>query len=67
MLKLRIHGEAQEIEKFVTLLCNKSEDFRVLSVSEPYKDRGASVYVRYYIDIAMNDQQADEQTKMLKG
>ncbi len=56
MVKVRLHGEPAEMAKLIELMCNDFPAIRVLSVSERYKDRGASVYERCYIDIAINEQ-----------
>jgi len=54
MVRLRFHGEKAEIEEFVELICNNMPTVRVLQVSKPYKDRGASVYERCYMDVELN-------------
>lgn len=59
MVKIRLHGEPEEMDKLIELMCNEFSAIRVLSVSERYKDRGASVYERCYIDIAINEQMSD--------
>ena len=47
LIKIRLHGEKEEIE----LACAAIEEqFKVLSISAPYADRGKSVYNRVYID-----------------
>ncbi len=53
MVKLRLHGESAEIEDMIEFLSNNPR-LRVLSVSGHYKDRGASVYERCYMDIELN-------------
>lgn len=54
MVKVRLHGEPAEMAKLIELMCNDFPAIRVLSVLERYKDRGASVYERCYIDIVIN-------------
>lgn len=54
MLKIRLHGESHEIEAMVEHICNHMPNVRVLSVSGYYKDRGASVYERCYLDVVLN-------------
>lgn len=66
MVKVRLHGESAEMEKLIELMCNDFPAVRVLSVSERYKDRGASVYERYYVDIAINEQPTPKE-KLLNG
>ena len=61
MLKIRLHGESAEIEEMVEHICNNMPNVRVLSVSGHYKDRGASVYERCYLDIALNEQPLETQ------
>lgn len=56
MVKVRLWGESGEIEKLIEIICNELPAVRVLSVSGHYKDRGASVYQRVYIDVAINEQ-----------
>lgn len=55
MLKLRIGGENAEIERMIETVCNRTPNVRVLSISKPYKDRGASVYQRCYMDIEIHE------------
>lgn len=56
MVKIRLWGENGEIEKLIELICNELPAVRVLSVSGHYKDRGASVYERCYLDVVINEQ-----------
>lgn len=56
MVKVRLWGENSEIEKLIELICNELPAVRVLSVSGHYKDRGASVYERCYLDVVINEQ-----------
>lgn len=56
MVKVRLWGENSEIEKLIELICNELPAVRVLSVSGHYKDRGASVYERCYLDVIINGQ-----------
>ena len=50
MTKLRLHGTLEELQSIIEIL---SEQFNLLSVSDPYKDRGQSQYYRLYIDCEM--------------
>lgn len=52
MIKIRLHGEKQEIEKVSKAI---KEQFNVLNVSHLYKDRGESVYYRAYIDAELKE------------
>lgn len=63
MVKVRLWGEPAEIEKLIEVICNELPAVRVLSVSERYKDRGASVYERCYLDVIINEQAAPPPTE----
>lgn len=63
MVKVRLWGENAEIEKLIEVICNELSDVRVLSVSGHYKDRGASVYERCYLDVIINEQAAPSSTE----
>lgn len=54
MIKVRFWGEGSEIEELIERLCNELPGVRVLSISGHYKDRGASVYERVYLDVVIN-------------
>ena len=51
-MRLRAHGTPEECRQVVEALTGL---FRVVSVSDPYPDRGASVLVRVYLDIRLDD------------
>ena len=51
-MRLRAHGTPEECRQAVEALTGI---FRVVSVSGPYPDRGASVLVRVYLDIRLDD------------
>lgn len=55
MLKIRLHGDSEEVAKFIEWLESQNEEVKILNESEFYKDRGKSVYVRKYLDIDMKD------------
>lgn len=59
MIKVRLWGEPAEIETLIECICNDLPGVRVLSVSKHYKDRGASVYERCYLDVTLNGQGAE--------
>lgn len=69
MLKVRIWGESQEIEAMIERVCNDTPGMRVLSVSGHYKDRGASVYERVYLDVELHEVHESEKptTKTCKA
>lgn len=46
-MKIRLHGTEEECREVAERLAGVVE---VLSVSEPYPDRGASVLVRVYVE-----------------
>jgi len=52
MVKIRLHGTRDEIETAATFIWSQ---FNVLSESEPYADRGKSVYCRMYMDCEVKD------------
>lgn len=47
MIKIRLHGTMKETKEAIQ---NLQESFDILYQSEPYKDRGQSVYYRTYLD-----------------
>ncbi len=65
MVKVRLWGEPAEMEQLIELICNNLTSVRVLSISGKYKDRGASVYERCYLDVSINEKatEATETTK----
>lgn len=48
MIKIRLQGLPEEIERFIEDFKGKYE---VLEVSEPYENRGESKFVRVYVTI----------------
>lgn len=50
MVKIRLWGLLEDIELAKQEL---EKNFRVLSVSCPYKDRGESEYYRLYVDVEL--------------
>lgn len=57
MLKIRLEGTPDDVKEFLTEFVN---DYKVLQCSEPYKNRGASTYVRVYLDV---DVKKEEQAR----
>lgn len=57
MIKIRIHGLPEELEKLETYLHSLSQrgDFEILSESGRYPDRGASKYERKYLDVSLKE------------
>lgn len=49
-MKIRLHGTRGEVAWAVDRL---NETFRLVSVSEPYADRGRSSLVRVYAEVRM--------------
>ena len=47
MIKIRLHGTMKETQEAIASI---EENFDILYRSEPYKDRGQSVYYRTYLD-----------------
>ncbi len=52
MIKVRLHGTSEEIKRFAEFLYGEAR-VRVLSCSDPYPDRGKSVYYRAYLDVEL--------------
>jgi hypothetical protein len=50
-VKVRLHGTPTEIAKATRRLL---EVLDVVSVSQPYRDRGASVLVRVYLEVRLD-------------
>lgn len=50
MIKLRLHGTEKEMKQFIDLL-DEIKQVQINSESDPYKDRGKSVYSRIYLDV----------------
>ena len=55
MVKVRIEGLPEEVEKFTELL-EKDEKYEFLQKSENYPNRN-SVYVRKYVEIRLKEQE----------
>ncbi len=53
MVKVRLWGELEEVNKLAELLSGLSPRVRILSCSRNYTDRGASVYNRVYMDVEL--------------
>ena len=65
MVKVRLHGTAEEI-KVMSELLQRQPRLRVLSVSENYPDRGKSIYARVYMDVEMlSDEQMLKRLNLL--
>ncbi len=52
MIKIRLHGTAQEIREATEVI---NTVFKVLSQSDLYSDRGRSLYSRCYIEADIKD------------
>lgn len=50
-MKLRLHGTREEVAEATRRLI---EVLDVVAVSEPYRDRGASVLVRVYLEVRLD-------------
>jgi hypothetical protein len=50
-VKVRLHGTHQEVTEATRRLV---EVFDVVAVSQPYRDRGASVLVRVYLEVRLH-------------
>lgn len=56
-MKIRLHGTRGECEFAADRLRNA---FRVVSISEPYRDRGESQLVRVYVEVRIPGEEAAE-------
>ncbi len=65
MVKVRLHGTPEEIKRFADYL-EALPRIQVNQRSEPYSDRGESVYQRVYMDVELSESAA-EIIKRLKG
>jgi hypothetical protein len=54
-MNIRLHGTEEEC-RFTAEVLTQVSWMRVVSVSEPYPDRGASVLVRVYVEARLDDQ-----------
>ena len=57
MIKIRLHGLPDEISAAKEVI---KQNFRILSESDPYADRGESKYIRVYIDAEKKQPEAVE-------
>ena len=67
MIKLRIQGEPAEVEKYIEHICNEDNALRVLQISKNYANRGASIYIRSYVDVELIDGQTSGQKLIERG
>lgn len=70
MIKIRLWGELEEVNKLAELISNLASQIRVLSCSRNYSGRGASVYTRVYMDVELCEvnerSQRSERTSAVK-
>lgn len=59
MIKVRLWGELEEVNKLAEIISELSPRVRVLSVSRNYSDRGVSVYNRVYMDVKLHELSAE--------
>ena len=52
MIKIRLHGESAEITEALKII---EREFKILSQSGEYSDRGKSAYKRVYLDCRLLD------------
>lgn len=57
MIKIRLWGKLEELEQSKEEL---QKSFKVLFVSQPYKDRGKSEYYRVYVEVELKNRQTPE-------
>lgn len=65
MIKVRLYGTPEEVKRFADYL-ETSPRIHINQRSEPYSDRGKSVYQRIYLEIELSESAA-EIIKRLKG
>jgi hypothetical protein len=53
-VKIRLWGTPDECRQMAQLLLIDAPGFEVVSVSEPYADRGASVLVRVFVEARLD-------------
>jgi hypothetical protein len=58
MTKIRLEGTLNDVRALVAYFNDKPE-IKILSQSEPYANRGKSVYVRVYLDVELNHKEGD--------
>jgi len=49
LVKIRVQGEKEEVEKFIEEI--KKCNVEIIEQSQPYANRGSSVYSRTYLDV----------------
>ena len=54
MVKIRLHGTPIDVEIAKKII---EKDFRILSCSGQYLDRGESEYVRMYLDVVEKEKE----------
>ena len=54
MVKIRLWGELEEVNKLAEIISGLKPRVRILSCSKNYSDRGASVYNRVYMDVTLH-------------
>lgn len=54
MVKLRLWGELEEVNKLAEFISALRPFVRILSCSKNYSDRGTSVYNRIYMDVELH-------------
>jgi hypothetical protein len=52
-MRVRLHGTAEECEQMVGLLARLEPAISIVSVSEPYQDRGRSRLCRVYVELRL--------------
>ena len=59
MIKIRIEGIKEEIEKFIETM-QHDDKYTIFNISNLYPNYGRSLYYRCYLDVAVNQ---DEEEK----
>ncbi len=66
MLKIRLQGTTKDLKWFRKIL-ERDRRITVLSVSEPFANKGTNKYFRVYADIEKNKNKPEEKLCLKKG
>lgn len=53
MVKIRLHGLPEEVERGIEVL-KKLPEVKISYISSDYQDRGTSNYIRRYLDVEIS-------------
>ncbi len=66
MLKIRLQGTTKDLKWFKKII-ERDRRITVLSVSEPFANKGTNKYFRVYADIEKNKNRPEEKLCLKKG